>query len=81
MSREYELLMIILRNERIGHGITQTQLAQSLGVSQQLISSAENLTSALDIDHVRRICEVLEIDLPSLMERWLASIKEILHKD
>lgn len=45
------------------HNLTQAELGEKLNVSAQAVSKWENSQSEPDLDTVRKICELFEIDL------------------
>ena len=52
-----------IRQQRIQHNLTQTQLAEKLGVTRQTISSWERGNSFPNIDMLERLASVLGTDL------------------
>lgn len=52
-----------LRQARKGRGWTQEQLAEKLFVSRQTISNWENDRSRIDLEMLKQIGEVLELDI------------------
>lgn len=70
-SKFYGLLSdfsIALVNYRSRRGLTQTDLANKLGVTQALISRYENGTSNISLKQINEICYKLGIDLK--VEFW-----------
>ena len=57
-----------LRHLRLSRGLSQTQLAQSIGSSQGHVSRLENAgdTSDLRADTLRKLCEALGVDMTTL---------------
>ena len=52
-----------IRLQRIQHNLTQTQLAEKLGVTRQTISSWERGNSFPSLDMLERLASVLDTDL------------------
>ena len=51
-------------------GITQRQLAESIGVKHNSISAWEKGTNAIDIEVLYRICRVLDITISDIYGRF-----------
>ena len=52
-----------IRQQRIQHNLTQTQLADKLGVTRQTVSSWERGNSFPNLEMLERLASVLETDL------------------
>ncbi|ELW2862246.1 helix-turn-helix transcriptional regulator [Salmonella enterica] len=61
-SDEYQLVIKLLRSVRIERGITQTQLAESLGKPQSFVAKVENGERRLDVIEFATIARLLSID-------------------
>ncbi|MGR7752147.1 helix-turn-helix domain-containing protein [Klebsiella aerogenes] len=61
-SDEYQLVIKTLRSARIEHGITQTQLAESLGKPQSFVAKVENGERRLDVIEFATIARLLSLD-------------------
>ncbi|UTJ48404.1 helix-turn-helix domain-containing protein [Atlantibacter subterranea] len=61
-SDEYQLVIKILRFARIDKGITQTQLAESLGKPQSFVAKVENGERRLDVIEFATIARLLSLD-------------------
>ncbi|ENZ8428712.1 helix-turn-helix domain-containing protein [Klebsiella aerogenes] len=61
-SDEYQLVIRTLRSARIDQGITQTQLAESLGKPQSFIAKVENGERRLDVIEFAAIARLLSLD-------------------
>ncbi|MCX8981161.1 helix-turn-helix domain-containing protein [Citrobacter portucalensis] len=61
-SDEYQLVIKILRSARIDKGITQTQLAESLGKPQSFVAKVENGERRLDVIEFATIARLLSLD-------------------
>lgn len=53
----------LLRDARIGAGLTQTEVAGRLGVPQSFVSKYETGERRLDLEEVQAICRVLGLSL------------------
>lgn len=73
-SAEYQALLAILREARTKSGLSQTQLAAQLGRAQTWVSKAEIGERRLDIEDLRLICKALDVDLVTVVRRWLKTI-------
>ena len=61
-SDEYQLVIKSLRSTRIDQGITQTQLAESLGKPQSFVAKVENGERRLDVIEFATIARLLSLD-------------------
>lgn len=61
-SDEYQLVIKLLRSARIERGITQSQLAKSLGKPQSFIAKVENGERRLDVIEFAAIARLLSLD-------------------
>jgi transcriptional regulator with XRE-family HTH domain len=68
-NAEYHRLIAILRGIREELGLTQVQLAQSLGTDQSYVSKYERRERRLDVIELRSICTALGTTLPQIVER------------
>ena len=57
-----------IARKRREQDLTQEQLAEKLGVSNKTISKWENGKCMPDYSIIRRLCEVLQVTLPELMD-------------
>jgi len=57
-----------IRELRKSQGITQEQLADSLGIEQKHVSLIERGKSYPSLDRLKKIAEALHVELPSLFE-------------
>jgi transcriptional regulator with XRE-family HTH domain len=74
-TREYAVLLKLLRETRRAAGVTQVQLAERIGESQSHLSKMERGEVRLDLIQVRTICRALGTTLPAFvaeLERRLA---------
>lgn len=58
----------LLREAREQRGLSMTRLAEQAGLSHAMISFIERGLRKPTVDSVLRIAEVLEVDLPRLLE-------------
>ena len=74
-SKEQKILQELLRNLRAEAGLTQIDLARSLGEPQSYISKYESGERRLDFLEVRHLCEKLGISVSDFTTRLEALIK------
>ena len=67
-TRQYEVLLTLLREAREKSGLTQTDLAQHLGMSQSDVSKCEIGARRLDIIEVKMWAETLGIGFIELVQ-------------
>ena len=75
-TREYAVLLKLLRETRRAAGVTQVQLADALGESQSHLSKMERGEVRLDLVQMRTICRARGTTLPAFateLERRLAA--------
>lgn len=65
-------LAAVLRQIRLEAGLTQSQLAESLGQSQSYVSKYETGEQRLDLMELDAVCAAVGISLVTLVERYLA---------
>lgn len=73
-QRENLAMLALLRAEREGRGMLQTDLSRKLGKPQSYISKIERGERRLDVIELRGICRALGIDLSefvAMLERQL----------
>jgi len=63
-TREYAVLLKLLREMRRAAGVTQVQLAERIGETQSHWSKMERGEVRLDLIQLRTICQALGIALP-----------------
>ncbi len=68
-TREYAVVLRLLRQARQEAGLTQVQLAKKLRLTQSLFSKMERGECRLDIVQLRTICRVLGLSLSEFVER------------
>ena len=69
-----EVLRILLRAERKKAGLTQEQLAQRAGVSQELISRGERGLRRLTLCQMRDLCLAMDVDFVQFVARLHAQL-------
>lgn len=60
-SQEYSLFLEQLREARERRGLTQTQVAETLGQTQSFISKVERGERRLDVVELRAFCKAIGI--------------------
>jgi transcriptional regulator with XRE-family HTH domain len=68
-SREYCVLLRLLRQAREQAGMTQVQLAKKLRQSQSFVSKFERGDRRIDLVQLRTICQVLGVSLREFVEQ------------
>lgn len=74
-TKEYEVLLKLLRSRREKSGLTQVELAERLEQSQSYVSKVERGDRRLDLIQLRTICQTLDVSLIEFvreLERQLA---------
>jgi transcriptional regulator with XRE-family HTH domain len=71
----YQALVECLRSARRNAHITQTDLAERLGVDQSYVSKYERAERRLDVIEVRAICRALDIPFPKFIAEFEKEIK------
>lgn len=69
-SREYAVLLRLLREAREQAGLTQTQLAKKLNQSQSFVSKLERADRRIDVVQLRTICQVFGLSLYQFVDRF-----------
>ncbi|HEQ0128738.1 helix-turn-helix transcriptional regulator [Pseudomonas aeruginosa] len=64
---EYEVFLEILKRRRIEAGLTQVECSKALDRPQSFMSDVERGSRRLDIIQLRDLCQVLGVDLPTLI--------------
>jgi transcriptional regulator with XRE-family HTH domain len=75
-TREYGVLLKLLRETRRAAGVTQVQLAERIGETQSHLSKMERGEVRLDLVQMRTICRALGTTLPTFvveLEKRLAA--------
>lgn len=64
-TKDFKLLLQLLRNARERAGITQADLAKKLKVTQTFVSKCERGGRRLDIVEIRKWCLALQLSFPA----------------
>jgi len=75
-SREYAVVLKLLRAARDKAGITQVELAKRLGLTQSFVSKIERGDRRLDIVQLRSVCSTLGISLVTFIKQFEAELTE-----
>ena len=67
-TREYELLLKLLRAKRIAAGISQVELGELLGTTQSFVSKSERGDRRLDVIQLRTLCGHLGTTLTEFVD-------------
>jgi transcriptional regulator with XRE-family HTH domain len=73
-TRDYAVLLKLLRGMRRAAGVTQVQLAERIGERQSHLSKMERGEVRLDLIQVRTICHALGTTLPAFVAELERSI-------
>jgi transcriptional regulator with XRE-family HTH domain len=73
-SREYAVVLRLLRAAREQAGITQVDLAKKLKQTQSFVSKIERGDRRLDIVQLRTFCKVFGLSLLEFVERLEAEL-------
>jgi transcriptional regulator with XRE-family HTH domain len=73
-SREYAVVLRLLRAAREKAGITQVELAKKLKLTQSHVSKIERGDLRLDIVQLRTICKVYGVSLLQFVEQFEAEL-------
>lgn len=68
-TREYVLLLRLLKEAREKAGVTQVQLAEKIHETQSTVSKIERGELRLDIVQLRTICKVFGLSLSDFVHR------------
>ena len=75
-TKDYERFLQLLRDTREVAGITQVELAKTLGITQSHLSKMERGELRLDIIQTREICLALGTTLPRLVGELEKKLKQ-----
>lgn len=73
-TREFRVFVELLRETRNAAGITQVDLAKSVGQTQSYISKVERGECRLDIVQIREFCLAMKTTLPDFINRYEARL-------
>jgi transcriptional regulator with XRE-family HTH domain len=68
-SAEYLAFLALLREVRLAHGVTQTELANRLDQSQAFVSKSERGDRRIDAIELWRICQALDEPFAAFISR------------
>jgi len=68
-TREYGVVVRLLRKARREAGMTQVELAEALGQSQSFVSKCERGERRLDIIQLRTVCRTLGVNLADFVHQ------------
>jgi transcriptional regulator with XRE-family HTH domain len=74
-SREYGVVLRLLREARTKAGITQVELAKKLRQTQSFVSKIERGDRRLDIVQLRTLCRIFGLTLVEFVERLEKELK------
>lgn len=75
-NRHRAKLLLLLKEIRQKHGITQVELADKLGVPQSFVSKYESGERQLDILELRQICQFIGISFDNFIRQLEEKINE-----
>ena len=75
-TREYTVLLQLLREAREEAGMTQVQLSKKLRLTQSLYSKMERGECRMDMIQVRTICRFFGITLRDFVDRLEKELKK-----
>lgn len=73
-TREYRIVLQLLRDARIKSRVTQVQLAERLGMTQSHLSKVERGEARIDIVQLRRLLSAIGVSLPEFVELFEARL-------
>jgi transcriptional regulator with XRE-family HTH domain len=76
-TREYEILLRLLREARERSGLTQVDLAERLSQTQSYVSKIERGERRLDVVQLRTILGVLGIRLADFVEQFEGEMEKV----
>ncbi len=68
-KRQREKFLLLLKEMRQKHGVTQVELAKKLGVPQSFVSKYESGERQLDILELRQICQLVGISFDDFVRQ------------
>lgn len=72
-AAEYRELVEILRSQREAEGLTQAELANTLGKPQSYVSKIERGKRLIDPVELRQLCDALGINVVDVVRRWTSA--------
>lgn len=74
-TREYRVLLDLLKTLREKSGFTQTEMAQKLKITQSYFSKLERGERTMDVIELRTICGELGTSLPKFINKFEKQLK------
>jgi transcriptional regulator with XRE-family HTH domain len=74
-SREYAVMLRLLKEAREKAGITQVDLARRLKQTQSFVSKIERGDRRIDIVQLRTVCMICGLSLPEFVKRLEKNIR------
>lgn len=75
-TREYSVLLTLLRSMRMESGVTQIELAKKLGITQSTYSKLERGERRLDVIQLRTIAKLIGVSLIEFVEALELEIRK-----
>lgn len=75
-NRQREKLLLLLKEIRQKHGVTQVELAEKIGVPQSFVSKYETGERQLDILELRQICQFIGISFDNFIRQLEEKLNE-----
>lgn len=76
-TREYQIFLKLLIEERVKAGLTQMQLGERMMFGQPGISKIERAERRVDIVELQLICEKLEINLVDFVIEFKRRVEDV----
>ena len=74
-SKEYNAFLRQLKKSRKEAGLTQEQLAESIGQTQSFVSKCERGERRIDVVELRKLCQALGISFVSFVQKLDRDLK------
>ena len=74
-TREYALLLELLKSARENAGVTQVDLGERLGATQTFVSKVERGERRLDLIELREFCRAIGLSLGEFVTRFERELK------
>ena len=76
LTAQRSALGYLLKTIREENGLLQREVAERLGTPQSFVSKYESGERRIDLPELRRICDVLQVSLETLMDRYERSLAQ-----
>ena len=73
----YKALGLLLRSARKSAGLSQEEVAQRMGITNQNVSSWELGKSKIDMNQLLQLCSMYETDFIDILQRASGSVPKI----